>query len=390
MRMRKKKNLGMRMEACAALWVKDPAQMRGCWREKKPDAPQLRLELGCGKGRFTAETAAAHQSDLYVAVERVPDAMVIAMERCRELGLTNVFFIDGDAAELDRYFAPGEVDLLYINFCDPWPSVKHARRRLTAEPFLRGYRKVLRDGGRIEFKTDNHDLFEWSLFQFPKAGYALSEVTRDLHANGVQGIMTDYEEKFYSLGTPINRCVGTKVELPDVPILEGLSRRLPEWDIREVQGEDLEAVFTLLQSAPDDLALDETQPDLDGLREDLAALPPRCSRSQKHDVVFWREGRPEAVLDWVEGYPREQTLWIGLFLVAGPWQRQGLGKRLMSALSGAAYDGGMDSIRLACLKNNEAGHLFWEAMGYRDLRKDVSTDGKAVWIMERLAAPDEE
>ena len=89
MRMRKKKNLEARMEACAALWVKDPRQLRGRWREKKPDARGLRLELGCGKGRFTAETAAAHPEDLYVAVERVPDAMVIAMERCREKGLHN-------------------------------------------------------------------------------------------------------------------------------------------------------------------------------------------------------------------------------------------------------------------------------------------------------------
>ena len=207
MRMRKKKNLDRRMENCADLWIKNPAAQRGKWRELMPQAQGVRLELGCGKGRFTAETAAANPQDLYVAVERVPDAMVIAMERCREKGLHNVFFIDGDAACLSDYFAPDEVDLLYINFCDPWPSVKHSRRRLTHENFLRGYRQVLRDGGEIHFKSDNRDLFEWSLFQFPKAGYALSEVTRDLHANGIRGIMTDYEEKFHSLGTPINRCV---------------------------------------------------------------------------------------------------------------------------------------------------------------------------------------
>ena len=263
MRMRKKKNLEARMEVCAALWVKDPVQMRGAWREKMPSARLLRLELGCGKGRFTAQTAAAHPEDLYVAVERVPDAMVIAMERCRDMGLTNVFFIDGDAACLSDYFAPDEVDLLYINFCDPWPSVKHARRRLTYETFLRGYRKVLRDGGRIEFKTDNHDLFEWSLFQFPKAGYQLSEITRDLHANGVQGVMTDYEEKFYQLGTPINRCVATKVELPDVPVLEGLSCRVPDYDIRPVEEENLPAVLSLLESDPDYFALDGKLPSLD-------------------------------------------------------------------------------------------------------------------------------
>ena len=379
------------MEACAALWVKDPAAVRGRWRERKPDARLLRLELGCGKGRFTAGTAAAHPEDLYVAVERVPDAMVTAMERCRDLGLTNVLFIDGDAAELDRYFAPGEVDLLYINFCDPWPSVKHARRRLTAETFLRSYRKVLADGGRIEFKTDNRDLFEWSLFQFPKAGYELSQVTRDLHAHGVQGIMTDYEEKFHALGTPINRCVGTKAALPDVPILEGLRRRLPEWDIRPVEEADLDPVLALLRTDPDYFDLDGRQPDLDGLRASLTALPPRCAPEQKHYVAFWRDGKPRAVLDWVEGYPREQTLWVGLFLVEKSLQGQGVGKRLMSALPGAAWDGGMDSLRLACLEHNGNGHRFWETLGFRDLRKGEALSGQAdaVWIMERLAVPDE-
>ncbi len=214
-RMRKKKNLSSRMEACGALWVREPMQRKGDWRGLKPDARMLRLELGCGKGRFTAETAQAHPEDLYVAVERVPDAMVIAMERCRALGLSNVFFIDGDAARLADCFDPGEVDLIYINFCDPWPSVKHSKRRLTHVNFLMGYREVLRDGGEIRFKTDNRDLFEWSLFQFPKAGYALSQVTRDLHASGVQGVMTDYEERFVGQGVPIKRCVATKGPLPE-------------------------------------------------------------------------------------------------------------------------------------------------------------------------------
>lgn len=250
MRMRKKKNLSSRMDACGALLVREPTLEKGRWRDRKPDAARLRLELGCGKGRFTAETAAAHPEDLYVAVERVPDAMVIAMERCRALGLTNVFFIDGDAAALEQYFAPGEVDLIYINFCDPWPSVKHSRRRLTHEGFLRGYRRVLREGGQIHFKTDNRALFDWSLFQFPKAGFALSEVTRDLHAHGVQGVMTDYEEKFHTLGTPINRCVGAMGPLPDVPLLEGLAQRLPGWEVRAAGGNDVAPVLSLLQSDP--------------------------------------------------------------------------------------------------------------------------------------------
>lgn len=214
MRMRKKPNLVPRMERCASLLIREPEVRRGRWRELMPEARELRLELGCGKGRFTAETAAAHPEVLFVAVERVPDAMIIAMERVQAAGLRNVFFVDGDAAKLSEYFMPDEIDLIYINFCDPWPSNRHAKRRLTHSGFLLEYRAVLREGGSIQFKTDNSPLFEWSLLQFPIAGYSLSEITRDLHGGGICGVMTDYEEKFHNLGTPINRCVATRGPLP--------------------------------------------------------------------------------------------------------------------------------------------------------------------------------
>ena len=217
MRMRKKPNLIPRMERCARFLIREPSSYRGHWRQLKPDAKEIRLEIGCGKGRFSAETAQRNPDVLYIALERVPDAMVIAMERSMEKGLDNIFFIDGDAAKLRDYFAPGEVDLLYINFCDPWPGLKHARRRLTHEQFLVLYRGILREGGQIHFKSDNRDLFEWSLFQFPKAGFILSEVTRDLHGQGINGVMTDYEEKFYQMGPPINRCVGTKEAMNPEP-----------------------------------------------------------------------------------------------------------------------------------------------------------------------------
>ena len=217
MRMRKKPNLAARMERCSRLLIPDPAAMQGRWRELYPDALEIRLEIGCGKGRFSAETAEQNPGVLYLALERVPDAMIIAMERCQAKDLTNIFFIDGDAARLRDYFAPDEVNLIYVNFCDPGPGVKHARRRLTHEQFLILYRGILREGGQIHFKSDNHDLFEWSLFQFPKAGYTLSEVTRDLHGAGIQGVMTDYEEKFHQLGTPINRCVATKQRVNPEP-----------------------------------------------------------------------------------------------------------------------------------------------------------------------------
>jgi len=214
MRLRKKKNLIPRMERCSDIWVQDPYGRRGAWRELFRTGCELRLELGCGKGRFTAQTAAAAPDTFFVAVEREPDAMVVAMERVKSLGLTNVAFVCDDAARLNDLFAPGEVDLIYINFCDPWPSNRHAKRRLTHENFLLAYRDILKDDGEIHFKTDNRPLFDFSLSQFPRAGYELSQVTFDLHAGGVQGVMTDYEEKFHNLGMPIHWCVAVKAGLP--------------------------------------------------------------------------------------------------------------------------------------------------------------------------------
>ena len=156
MRMRKKKNLIPRMERCEACHVKDGFSIKGRWREAlMPEAKELRVELGCGKGRFTAETARQNPDILFIAVEKVPDALVVAMERAMAAELKNVFFVVGDAALMPDYFAPGEVDLIYINFCDPWPPKGQAKRRLTHRGFLDLYRKVLREDGQVHFKTDS-------------------------------------------------------------------------------------------------------------------------------------------------------------------------------------------------------------------------------------------
>lgn len=209
MRMRKKPNLVPRMERCAATLITDPEALRGHWLEHFPGHQALQLELGCGKGRFTVETAAAEPDVLLIAVEKVPDAMVVAMERAAKAELHNVFFIDIDANQLPEIFDQGEVDRIYVNFCDPWPPKRQAKRRLTHGNFLKLYRKVLKDNGQIHFKTDNDPLFEWSIEEIPQFGFELSEVTRDLHANGQRGVMTDYEAKFYAEGKNINRCVAT-------------------------------------------------------------------------------------------------------------------------------------------------------------------------------------
>ena len=160
----------------------------------------------------SAGTALAQPDTLLIAVEKVPDAMVVAMERVTAENLTNVFFIDADAASLPELFAPGEVDRIYINFCDPWPKSNQKKRRLTHGNFLKKYRQVLKPGGQIHFKTDNDKLFDWSVEEIPQFGFTLSDVTRDLHAGGPVGVMTDYEAKFYGLGKNINRCVATMVD----------------------------------------------------------------------------------------------------------------------------------------------------------------------------------
>ena len=205
MRMRKKPNLIPRMDRCRDRMIPDPVELRGHWRDLMPQARELRVELGCGKGRFTAETAGLEPDVLFVAVERVPDAMIVAMERVVEKGLSNVFFVDGDAARLRDYFAPREADRIYINFCNPWTKrPKYAKRRLTHPRQLMQYREFLVDGGEIWFKTDDDALFEESMPYFDACGFELRYQTGDLHAAGVTpNYVSEHEMKFTALGVPI-------------------------------------------------------------------------------------------------------------------------------------------------------------------------------------------
>ncbi len=206
MRMRRMKNLEPRMKACQAYRITDPAEKKGQWRSLKPDCTALWVEVGCGKGKFTAETAQANPAVLLIAVERCREAMVVAMEKAKAMGLTNVYFIDMDVANIEEIFAPEEMDRLFINFPDPWPRKKNAKRRLTHRSFLHKYCRTVKAGGEIHFKTDNAPLFEYSLEEFAACGLQVNALTRNLHENGIVGIMTGYEEKFHALGTPINRC----------------------------------------------------------------------------------------------------------------------------------------------------------------------------------------
>jgi len=206
MRMRRKKNLVPRLERCAQVTIDDPAALRGNWRSLFPAARALHLELGCGKGHFIRESARQNPDILYIAMEKDPSCIVMAMEKAQAENIPNVFFILGDAALLPEFFAPGEVDLIYINFCDPWTRKnKYAKRRLTHRNFIARYKQIIAVNGHLCMKTDNVPLFEFSVEEVPACGLELISVTRDLHATDIPNIMTEYEKRFSEQGLPINR-----------------------------------------------------------------------------------------------------------------------------------------------------------------------------------------
>ena len=206
MRLRKKKNLDIRMERCAHILVEQPPAFKGQWRDKM-NYTDLSVELGCGKGLFTVETAKVEPNTLIVAIEKLAGAMIAALERTCVEDVQNVRYINAIADNITEYFAPGEVSRIYINFCDPWPANSHEKRRLTSRRFLSLYSQVLSQGAQVHFKTDNYALFDYSLREFEHCGYKLLDMTRNLHENGPVGIMTDYEKRFYAEGKPICRAV---------------------------------------------------------------------------------------------------------------------------------------------------------------------------------------
>ena len=209
--MRRKPNLDARLERCAEVVLETPEEYRGRWRESF-GFEAVHVELGCGKGRFTADVAESAPEVLLVAIERDPSALVMAMELALSRGLSNVRFILGDVNMLGELFAPGEVGRIYLNFPDPWPKSRDAKLRLTAPNFLRRYATVLARGGELQFKTDNTPLFDWSVGYFSAECWELHDVTHDLHANGLTGILTGYEAKFVAQGLKINRLVAVRRE----------------------------------------------------------------------------------------------------------------------------------------------------------------------------------
>jgi len=189
--------------------IKSPETHKGHWQEIFPSQQPLHIEIGMGKGRFLMDMAVLHPEINYVGIEMYDSVLLRAVQKREKLEteIKNLFFIRMDARQLPEVFAEGEVDRIYLNFSDPWPKDRHAKRRLTSHEFLARYEKILKKDGTLEFKTDNKDLFDFSLEEMKNAeGWELTAFTYDLHHDVVLSegnVMTEYEEKFSSIGNPI-------------------------------------------------------------------------------------------------------------------------------------------------------------------------------------------
>lgn len=198
--------------------VQNPEARKGLWAAVFPKRQPLHIEVGMGKGRFLMDMAALHPDRNYVGIEMYDSVLLRAIQKreSREEEkerLSNLLFLCVDARNLPEIFDRGEVDRVYLNFSDPWPKARHAKRRLTSCEFLKRYEKILSPGGCVEFKTDNRQLFEFSLEEIERAGWELLEKTYDLHREESMmagNVMTEYEEKFSQMGNPIYKLTARK------------------------------------------------------------------------------------------------------------------------------------------------------------------------------------
>lgn len=187
--------------------IPNPEDYKGNWNEAFGNDNPLHIEVGTGKGQFVLGMALQNPDVNYIGIELFDSVIVCALEKIEAANKpSNLRLLKVDGAKLEEFFGKGDVDRVYLNFSDPWPKVRHAKRRLTHEGFLEIYENILVDNGEIHFKTDNRGLFEYSLVSMNEYGMALNYVSLDLHANMPEdNIMTEYEEKFSKLGQPIYR-----------------------------------------------------------------------------------------------------------------------------------------------------------------------------------------
>lgn len=189
--------------------VSNPEDYKGKWNQLFGNDNPLYIEVGMGKGKFITEMAERNPDINYIGIEKYSSVLIRALEKRKELDIDNLLFIRMDAEYIEDVFAENEVSGIYLNFSDPWPKDRHAKRRLTSRQFLARYDKILKRDGVVEFKTDNRGLFDFSMEEAPQAGWDILEYTYDLHNSNMSegNIMTEYEERFSSMGNPIHKMI---------------------------------------------------------------------------------------------------------------------------------------------------------------------------------------
>ena len=190
--------------------VHEPQEYKGRWSELFGNDHPLRIEIGMGKGRFIMDLARMHPEINYVGIEKYSSVLLRGIQKMETDPLPNLYFIRVEAEEIADVFGREEVERIYLNFSDPWPKDRHAKRRLPSREFLKRYDEILVRDGVIEFKTDNEDLFRFALEEIAPAGWQLLQMTEDLHHDEKMlagNVMTEYEEKFSALGNPIYKYV---------------------------------------------------------------------------------------------------------------------------------------------------------------------------------------
>ena len=194
----------------SSLVVHEPEKQKGNWQQVFGNDHPVHIEIGMGKGRFICEMAETHPDINYIGIEKYSSVLLRAIQKMEEEPLPNLLFIRMDAENIDEVFGLDEVDRIYLNFSDPWPKDRHAKRRLPSKEFLARYDRFLKRDGVLEFKTDNRGLFDFAVEELPQAGWKLVKITYDLHHDEemMQGnVMTEYEQKFSSMGNPIYKYI---------------------------------------------------------------------------------------------------------------------------------------------------------------------------------------
>lgn len=198
------------MIALSPLVIHEPKQQKGIWREVFGNDNPIRIEVGMGKGKFIYTLAKQNPGINYIGIEKYSSVLLRALQKMEREPLSNLCFIRMDAEEIAEVFDREEIDRIYLNFSDPWPKDRHAKRRLPSQEFLKRYDNFLKKDGILEFKTDNRELFDFALEELNDAGWETVQVTFDLHNDPEMlagNIMTEYEEKFSALGNPIYKYI---------------------------------------------------------------------------------------------------------------------------------------------------------------------------------------